>query len=48
MVGGAHPTRLQGWAKMTSTAYKAPDGTIMQTHWYENIKTGQRVEYKLK
>ena len=34
------------WSKMTSSSYKAPDGSRIETHWYENAKTGQRVEYK--
>lgn len=34
------------WAKMSSTARDMPDGTHIETHWYENVVTGQRVEYK--
>jgi RHS repeat-associated protein len=36
------------WAKKYSTAYKAADRTHVETHWYENIKTGQQVEHKTK
>ena len=42
--GGA-PT---DWAKMTSSSYKAADGVQIQTRWYENLSTGERVEYKVK
>jgi RHS repeat-associated protein len=34
------------WVKKTSTARTAADGTRMQVRWFENIKTGQRVEHK--
>jgi RHS repeat-associated protein len=34
------------WSKMTSSSYTAPDGTQFQTHWYENIQNGLRVEMK--
>jgi RHS repeat-associated protein len=36
------------WRKMTSTSYTAPDGKRFETHWVENSKTGQRVEFKTK
>lgn len=36
------------WVKKTSTSFKAPDGTSFQTHWVENLKTGERVLYKTK
>lgn len=35
-----------GWVKKTSSAYTARDGTNFETHWLENIHTGQRVEFK--
>jgi len=35
-------------AKMSSNSYTAPDGTKFETHWVENIKTGERVEFKTK
>ncbi|RMG27522.1 MAG: hypothetical protein D6732_20010 [Methanobacteriota archaeon] len=38
----------EDWVKKTSSSYQAPDGTKFETHWYENKKTGQRVEYKTK
>jgi large repetitive protein len=36
------------WAKKSSTAYDSGNGTHVETHWYENVSTGQRVEYKTK
>jgi hypothetical protein len=42
--GGA----AEDWAKMTSKNYSGPDGRQFETHWYENTKTGERVEYKTK
>ncbi|HEY3816930.1 MAG TPA: RHS repeat-associated core domain-containing protein [Polyangiaceae bacterium] len=35
------------WAKMTSSAFHAADGTIFATHWVENVLTGQQVEFKV-
>ena len=34
------------WAKMTSTAYRAGDGTVISTHWYENVVSGIQAEFK--
>lgn len=36
------------WAKMTSASYSSKDGLIIETHWYENLVTGKRVEFKTK
>jgi hypothetical protein len=36
------------WVKMRSSSHVAPDGTRFETHWVENILTGQRVEFKTK
>lgn len=36
------------WVKKTSSSYGARDGVQFETHWVENIKTGQRVEFKTK
>lgn len=36
------------WAKMVSSSYRGPDGYAFQTRWYENTKTGLRVEWKTK
>jgi len=34
------------WAKVSSSAYKAKDGSIIEVHAYQNIRTGQVVEAK--
>jgi len=36
------------WVKKGSSSYKASDGTKFETHWEENLKTGQRVNQKTK
>jgi hypothetical protein len=36
------------WIKQTSSSYTARDGVTFETHWVENIKTGQRIEFKTK
>ena len=36
------------WVKKSSSSYTAPDGTVFQTHWIENIRTGERIEFKTK
>lgn len=36
------------WAKMTSSSYTARNGFTIETHWYENLSTGLRVEPKTK
>lgn len=36
------------WVKVRSSSHLAPDGTRFETHWVENIRTGQRVEFKTK
>src|SRR5690554_1994548 len=35
------------WVKKTSSSY-SKNGKTFETHWYENISTGQRVEFKTK
>ncbi len=35
------------WAKMSSTGFKAADGTTFATHWVENLVTGEKVEPKV-
>ena len=35
------------WAKMSSTGFRAADGTAFQTHWYMNVVSGQQVEAKV-
>jgi len=34
------------WVKKRSTSYTGEDGTQFETHWEENLKTGQRVNMK--
>lgn len=35
------------WTKVvSSTTYKGRDGLRFSTHWYQNVSTGARVEYK--
>jgi hypothetical protein len=36
------------WAKMSSSQRTSSDGHTFETHWYENARTGQRVEFKTK
>ncbi len=36
------------WAKMSSSRYRGTDGFGFETHWYQNVRTGNRVEYKTK
>ena len=36
------------WVKKSSSSHTARDGTTFETHWVENIRTGQRVEFKTK
>jgi hypothetical protein len=35
------------WVKMSSSGFRAADRTAFQTHWIENIMTGQQVEMKV-
>jgi filamentous hemagglutinin len=36
------------WVKKTSSSFTAKDGIQFETHWVENLQTGQRVEFKTK
>ena len=36
------------WVKRTSSSYLGRDGVVFETHLVENVKTGQRVEFKTK
>lgn len=36
------------WVKKSSTSFRAADGTRFETHWVENVTTGQKVEFKTK
>lgn len=42
-----HGGAVDDWAKMTSR-HTEIDGVAFQAHWFENVRTGQRVEMKLK
>ncbi len=42
---GGSPT---DWVKKTSSSYTGRDGIQFETHWVENIKTSQRIEFKTK
>lgn len=37
---------IDGWRKMTSTLYTGKDGFKFSTHWYQNTRTGLKVEHK--
>jgi len=45
---GQYGGRPADWVKMSSSSHVAPDGTKFQTHWVQNMSTGQRVEFKTK
>lgn len=47
-VANQHGGSSGQWVKMRSQSHVAPDGTRFETHWVENIKTGQQVEFKTK
>lgn len=36
------------WAKMSSSSYRGSDGFQFETHWYQNLVNGDRVEFKTK
>jgi len=38
--------RAVDWVKKSSRSYTARDGTRFETHWVENLQTGQRVDFK--
>jgi len=47
-VAREHGGKAADWTKKTSSSHTARDGTTFETHWVENIRTGQRVEFKTK
>ena len=47
-VASEHGGNAADWAKKTSSSFTDGKGTRFETHWVENIKTGQRVEFKTK
>ena len=40
--------KVEDWVKKTSSSYEKADGKLVETHWVENIKNGQRVDFKTK
>jgi uncharacterized protein RhaS with RHS repeats len=38
----------EDWAKMSTPGAKLPDGRGIDLHWYENVVTGEQVDYKFK
>lgn len=40
---GGHPN---DWVKKRSASHTTPDNVQFETHWVENIKSGQRIEFK--
>lgn len=36
------------WVKVSSSSYTTRDGVRFETHWVQNVRTGQRVEFKTK
>ena len=47
-VASEHGGNAADWVKKTSSSFTDGKGTRFETHWVENIKTGQRVEFKTK
>lgn len=43
-----HGGSATDWVKKSSSSYTARDGSRFETHWVENVRTGQRVEFKTK
>jgi hypothetical protein len=41
--GGA----TEDWVKKSSSYYNMENGKTMQTHWVENLKTGEKIEFKI-
>ena len=47
-IAAEHGGNPSDWAKMTSPSHTARDGVTFETHWVENVRTRQRVEFKTK
>jgi hypothetical protein len=47
-VAKEHGGNAADWVKKSSSSYTARDGATFETHWVENVRTGQRVEFKTK
>ena len=46
-IAGTYGGSPADWVKMSSTGFRAADGTSFATHWVENVFTGQQVEEKV-
>jgi hypothetical protein len=40
--------KAEDWVKKSSSKYYSKDGYLFETHWIENLITGQRIEFKTK
>jgi hypothetical protein len=47
-VAKEHGGNAADWVKKSSSSHTARDGATFETHWVENVRTGQRVEFKTK
>lgn len=47
-VAEEHGGNAADWVKKSSSSHTARDGATFETHWVENVPTGQRVEFKTK
>lgn len=47
-VAKEHGGNAADWVKRSSSSHTARDGATFETHWVENVRTGQRVEFKTK
>jgi len=47
-VAKEHGGNAADWVKKSSSSYTARDGMTFETHWVQNMRTGQRVEFKTK
>lgn len=43
-----HGGHAADWVKKSSSSHTARDGVTFETHWVENVRTGQHVEFKTK
>lgn len=47
-VAKEHGGNAADWVKKSSSSHTARDGATFETHWVENVRTVQRVEFKTK
>ena len=40
--------KASDWVKRISSHWSGSDGMQLETHWYENVATGLRTEFKSK